>query len=128
MHPVRVNLLKNRMYIFLNDAIEGNTKAYVNAIENACQDLISNFSCVAVLDKKRIVRQSDIDLLFDTVNLIYAYGADRIILVKKDNDALDFFRPYLFDFQSDVKVENAINIQEAENILENTRETTWAVQ
>ena len=128
MHHVQVNPLKNRMYIFLSDATTGNTKAYVNAIENACRDLVSNFSCVAVLDKKKIVRQSDIDLLFNTVDLIYAYGAGRIILVKKDNNALDFFRPYLFDFQADVTVENAINIQEAENILENAVETTWAVQ
>jgi hypothetical protein len=83
------------MYIILKDGNASDIRAYVNTIENACGDLPYNFSCVVVLDKKGIVCQSDIDLLFNTVDLIYAYGADRIILVRKNNGNSDFFQPNL---------------------------------
>lgn len=118
MHDIHINPIKNRMYIILKDGNNIDIPAYVNAIENACKNLAYNFSCVAVLDKNEIVRQSDIDLLFSTVDLIYAYGAGKIILVKKDNDDSGFFQPDLFDFQAYLTVENARDIQEAENILD----------
>ncbi|HUT43788.1 MAG TPA: hypothetical protein VMW95_05575 [Desulfobacterales bacterium] len=118
MHHVHINPIKNRMYIILKDGNTSDIKAYVNAIENACGDLPYNFSCVVVLDKKGIVRQSEIDLLFNTVDLIYAYGADRIILVRKNNSNSDFFQPNLLNFKTCFTLENAMNIQEAENILD----------
>ncbi len=118
MHHVQINPLKNRMYIILKDGNMSDIRAYVNTIENACGDLPYNFSCVVVLDKKGIVRQSDIDLLFNTMDLIYAYGADRIILVSKNNDNSDFFQPNPLNFNTCFTVENAMNIQEAENILD----------
>ena len=118
MHHVYINPLKNRMYITLRDGNKGDIKAYVNTIENACGDLPYNFSCVVILDKKEIVRQSDIDLLFNTMDLIYAYGAGRIILVRKNNGNSDFFQPNLLNFKTCFTVENAVNIQEAENILD----------
>ncbi len=123
MQHIHINPIKNRMYIILKDENTSDTAAYVDAIENACGGLASDFSCVAVLDKKGIVRQSDMDLLFNTVDLIYAYGAGRIILVRKNNDDSDFFQPSLLHFQPDFRVENAMDIQEAENILEKEVET-----
>lgn len=118
MHHVHINPIKNRMYIILKDGNTSNIKAYVDKIENACGDLPYNFSCVVVLDKKGIVRQSDIDLLFNTVDLIYAYGADIIILVRKNNGNSDFFQPNLLNFKTCFTVENAMDIQEAESILD----------
>lgn len=118
MHHVHINPLKNRMYIILKDGNTSDIRTYVNTIENACGALPYNFSCVVVLDKKEIVRQSDIDLLFNTVDLIYAYGADRIILVRKNNGNSDFFPPNLLNFKTCFTVENAVDIQEAENILD----------
>ncbi len=118
MHHVHINPLKNRMYIILKDGNTGNIKAYVDKIENACGDLPYNFSCVVVLDKKGIVRQSDIDLLFNTMDLIYAYGADRIILVRKNNGNSHFVHPNLLNFKTCFAVENAVDIQEAEDILD----------
>jgi len=106
------------MYITLRDGNKSDITAYVNTIENACSDLPYNFSCVVVFDKKEIIRQSDIDLLFNTMDLIYAYGADRIILVRKNNGNSDFFQPNLLNFKTCFTVENAVNIQEAENILD----------
>jgi hypothetical protein len=118
MHHVHINPIKNRMYIILKDGNTSDMTAYVDKIENACGDLPYNFSCVVVFDKKEIVRQSDIDLLFNTMDLIYAYGADRIILVRKNNGDSDFFRPNLLNFKTCFTVENAMDIQEAENILD----------
>jgi len=118
MHHVHINPIKNRMYIILKDGNTSDIAAYVDAIENACGDLAYNFSCVVVLNKKGIVRQSEIDLLFNTVDLIYAYGADRIILVRKNNGDSDFFQPNLLNFKTCFTVENVMDIQEAENMLD----------
>lgn len=118
MHDVQINPIKNRLYINFGDGDYIDNTAYINAIENACRKLGFNFSCVAVLNKKGIVCQSDIDLLFNTVDLVSAYGADKIILVRKNNDNPGFFQRNLMYFQADLTLENAKNIQEAENILD----------
>lgn len=118
MHHIHINPIKNRMYIILKDGKMRDITAYVNTIEDACGDLPYNFSCIVVFDKKGIVRQSDIDLLFNTVDLIYAYGADRVILVRKNNGNSDFFQPNLLNFKTFFTVENAMDIQEAEYILD----------
>jgi hypothetical protein len=118
MHDVHINPIKNRMYIILKGGIKNGMKEYVDKIENACEDLPFNFSCVVVLDKKGIVRQSDIDLLFNTMDLIYAYGAGRIIFVRKNNGNSNFFPPDLYHFKTCFTIENAMDIQEAEAILD----------
>jgi hypothetical protein len=118
MHHIRINPIKNRMYVILKDGNTNDITEYVNTIENACGDLAYNFSCVAVLDKKGIVRQSDIDLLFNTVDLIYAYGAGRIVLVGKNNAAPDFFHKNLLNLKTCFTVENAKDIREAEDKLD----------
>lgn len=118
MHQVHINPIKNRMYIILRDGNTHDIAEYVNAIENACSDLADNFSCVAVLDKKGSVRQNDLDLLFNTVDLIYAYGAGRIVLVGKNNADPDFFQQNLINLKSCFMVENAGDIQEAEDRLD----------
>jgi hypothetical protein len=118
MHHVDINPIKNRMYIILKDGMINDITKYVNKIENACEDLPFNFSCVVVLDKKGIVRQSDIDLLFNTMDLIHAYGAGRIILVRTNNESSNFFPPNLYNFKTCFTIENAMDIQEAEYILD----------
>ena len=118
MHHVHINPVKNRMYIILKDGNTSDIRAYVNTIENACGDLPYNFSCVVVLEKKGIIRQSDIDLLFNTMDLIYAYGAGRIIFVRKNNGNSNFFPHDLYHFKTCFTIENAMDIQEAEAILD----------
>ena len=118
MHHVHINPIKNRMYVILKDDNTNDINEYVNIIENACGDLAYNFSCVAVLDKKGGVRQNDLDLLFNTVDLIYAYGAGRIVLVGKNNTDTDFFQQNLFNLKAYFAVENAKDMQEAEDKLD----------
>ena len=79
--------------------------------------MASGFTCVIGLNKKGLIRQSDKDLLFNTACLVYAYGASKIVYVRKNNDKSDLFQRSLMDFQTDFTVENAKNIQEAEDIL-----------
>ncbi len=118
MHHIRINPIKNRMYVILRDGNTNDITEYVNIIENACGDLANNFSCVAVLDKKERVRQNDLDLLFNTVDLIYAYGAGRIVLVGKNKADTDFFQENFFNLKAYFAVENAKDMQEAEDKLD----------
>jgi hypothetical protein len=111
------------MYVVLKDGNMSDITQYVNTIENACGDLASNFSCVAVLDKKGSVHQNDLDLLFNTVDLIYAYGAGRIVLVGKNNADTDLFQQNLFNLRACFMVENAKDVQEAEDKLDQKRHT-----
>ena len=118
MHYVHINPIKNRMYVILKEGNSNDITEYVNIIESACGDLAYNFSCIAVLDKKTGVRQNDLDLLFNTVDLIYAYGAGRIVLVGKNNTDADFFQQNLFNLKACFAVENARDMQEAEDKLD----------
>ena len=118
MHHVHINPIKNRMYVILKDGNTNDITEYVNIIENACGDLAYNFTCVAVLDKKGNVRQKDLDLLFNTVDLIYAYGAGRIVLVGKNNTDADIFQHNLSSLKACFAVENARDMQEAEDKLD----------
>ena len=118
MHHIHINPMKNRMYIVLDEGNRDDIIDFVNAIENACGDLAHNFSCVAVFDTKENIRQSDIDLLFNTVDLVYAYGAGRIVLVGKNSGNSDVLQQNLFNLKTWFTVENAEDIQEAENMLD----------
>jgi hypothetical protein len=90
---------------------------YVSEIESACRCMAPGFTCVIGLNKKGLIQQMDKDLLFNTACLVYAYGASKIVYVTKNNDNSDLFQRSLMNFQTDFTVENAKNIQEAEDIL-----------
>ena len=79
---------------------------YVDQIESACKYLAPGFTCVAILNKEGLIRQKDQDLLFNTADLVYAYGAHKIVYVRKSNS------------QIPGSVENATDIQEADDILD----------
>ena len=55
------------------------------------------------------------------MGLIYAYGASKIVCVRENNDNSGFFQRNLKDFQTDFTMENAKNIQEAEDILDENK-------
>ncbi len=118
MHDIRIDPIKNRLYI--NLGIDGNIDiaAYVEEVEDACKYLIPGFTCLIDLNKKELVRQSDKDLLFNTADLIYAYGAGRIIHIRKNDETIDVFKKSKTSYHHFFPVEIAQNIQEAENILE----------
>ena len=118
MYEVRTNPVKNRLYITLGDKDYINIPVYVDQIESACRYLAPGFTCVAVLNKKGLMRQKDQDLLFNTADLIYAYGARKIVYVRKTNYNSELFRRSLMNFQLAATVENVTDIREADEILD----------
>ncbi len=118
MYDIQTNPIKNRLYITLGDKDYIDIPVYVNQIESACRYLAPGFTCVAVVNKKGLIRQSDEDLLFNTTDLIYAYGARKIVYVIKNNRNSSLFQRSPMNFQIAATVENATNIQEAEEILD----------
>ncbi len=118
MLDVQINSIKNRLYITMGDLKSADIAAYVNKIESACRSLALGFTCLTVLNKKGLIRQREKDLLFNTVDLIYAYGVSKIVYVRENNNNSGFFQRSLRDFQADFTVDNAKNIQEAEDILD----------
>lgn len=118
MYDVQTNPVKNRLYITLGDKDHIDIPVYVNQIESACRYLAPGFTCVAVLTKKGLIRQKDQDLLFNTADLIYAYGARKIVYVSKPNHNSELFQRSLMNFQLAATVENVTNIQEADKILD----------
>ena len=121
MLDVQINSIKNRLYITMGDLKSADIAAYDNKIESACRSLAPGFTCLTVLNKKGLIRQREKDLLFITMGLIYAYGASKIVCVRENNDNSGFFQRNLKDFQTDFTMENAKNIQEAEDILDENK-------
>lgn len=119
MSFVRTNNLKNRLYITLKDWDPVNRSAYVQDIESACRDLVFGFSCLIVLTKNGLVRQIDKDLLFCTTDLISAYGAAKVVVVRKPSATMRIFRESPFSVHSFFPIEQASSIKEAESILDN---------
>ncbi len=71
MHNVQINPINNRLYITLGDLKNVDITVCVRKIESACKYLSPGFTCLTVLNKKGLVRQSDEDLLFNTTDLVY---------------------------------------------------------
>jgi len=118
MHDVQINPIKNRLYITLGDLDYANIETYVSEIEKACKRLAPGFTCLTVLKRQGAVRQNENDLLFNTTDLVYAYGASKIAHVKNNNDTSNFHPPSLMSLQSYFPVVKAKNTQEAEAILD----------
>ncbi len=123
MHDVQINPIKNRLYITLEDCNNPDFTAYVNQIENACKYLVSGFTCLTVFNRKGLLRQCDKDLLFNTADLVYSYGASKIVNVKKSNNSSGFLARRLIGLQTDFPIENAENIRQAEEILDGKKHT-----
>jgi hypothetical protein len=118
MYEVQTNPVKNRLYITLGDKDYIDIPMYVDQIESACKYLAPGFTCVAILNKEGLIRQKDQDLLFNTADLVYAYGAHKIVYVRKSNHQPELFQRSLVNSQIPGSVENATDIQEADDILD----------
>jgi len=118
MYDVQTNSVKNRLYITLGDKDYIDIPVYVDQIESACRYLAPGFTCVAVVNKEGLIRQKDQDLLFNTADLVYAYGARKIVYVRETHHNSELFQRSLMNFKIAATVENATNIQEAEELLD----------
>ena len=118
MHEIKADFIKNRLYIIFRESDKAEMNAYVDKIEQVCKKLLPGFTCIAVFPRNEDPKQTELDLLFDTEDLIYAYGAMKIVRVKKSSRTLARFRKSWLKIQSDIEVEDATTVQEAENILD----------
>jgi hypothetical protein len=118
MPEVQINLLKNRLYITLEDWDQGDMPVYVQKIESACKALVPGFTCVAVLRKNGLIRQIDKDLLFNTTDLISAYGVSKVAYVRNNQTKENAMPSISINIHSYVPVHYAPNINEAEAILD----------
>jgi len=64
------------------------------------------------------LKQKDLDVLFNIEDLIYAYGARKLIRVNRNRFILDQVRLAFLDIYDKKYVRNANSIQEAEIILD----------
>lgn len=119
MPDVRLNSLKNRLYITIGDWDQADMRPYVRKIESACKALVPGFSCLVVLIKKGLIRQKEKDLVFSTKDLISAYGASKVVCVVKTSGYSSMSRLNPFTIQPVVAVEHALSTREAEDILDN---------
>jgi hypothetical protein len=118
MPDIRLNSLKNRLYITLKNWDQINRYTYVQNIESACRTLVFGFTCLIVLKKNGMIRQKDKDLLFSTADLISAYGAAKVVIVKKTGKSTSMFERSPLSIHSFFRIKQALNIKEAENILD----------
>ena len=82
MPDIRINKLKNRLYIFLQVWIPTELPAFVRKLESACLALIPGFTCLAVIPSSGLDHRRDRDLFSNTMDLISAYGAKKVVCVK----------------------------------------------
>lgn len=118
MPEVQIDLLKNRLYITLEDWDQGDMPVYVRKIESACKALVPGFTCVAVLRKNGLIRQIDKDLLFNTTDLISAYGVSKVAYVRQNHAEENELPSISINLHSYVPVHCAPNVNEAEAILD----------
>lgn len=118
MPDIRINKLKNRLYIFLQDWIPTEMPVFVRKLELACLALIPGFTCLAVIPPSGLDHRRDRDLLGNTTDLISAYGARKVVCVNAADDQLRG-RPASIpmSFQSRIPVEQAVDFKEAEDLL-----------
>lgn len=118
MHEIKADFLKNRLYITLRESDGTKMNSYVNEIEHACKELTPGFTCIAVFPGGNAPQQKDHDLVMNTKDLIYAYGAVKIVRVRKSGSAAILVKRAGLNMPGNIKVEDATTIQEAEKILD----------
>ncbi len=119
MHEVKADFIKNRLYIIFSESDRTEMKAYVDKIEQVCKKLFPGFTCITVFPRNEDPKQKELDLVFNTEDLIYAYGAVKIVRVTKSSRLLARFRKIWLNKQSNIEVEDVTTVQEAEKILDN---------
>ena len=119
MCKIRTDIHKNLLYVFLNSSEETNIPEFVTNIEHICYKLVPGFSCILVLPKDTSSIIKDKNFICNTGNLIYAYGAGKIVSVVDNGNISESSKAVKIDFAAGIKFENAYSIKEAERILTN---------
>lgn len=118
MNEIVIDQRKNRLYVSMDTCETGEIKRCVEKIEDACRMLVPGFTCILVFLADESAKQRHGDLLFHIEDLIYAYGAKKIVRVRKKENILDRASAPSFYLHPEYFTENAATIKEAEKILD----------
>ncbi|MFC1828687.1 hypothetical protein ACFL0O_03630 [Thermodesulfobacteriota bacterium] len=121
MHEIDIDQRKNRLYLIMNSSDRVEIKSCVEKIEEACKILVPGFTCIVAFLKNGALKQRDEDLLFHIEDMIYAYGAKKVVRVRRNGSVIDRFQTPMFYFQPTYFAENAATIEEAEEILDSMK-------
>lgn len=118
MYEIVIDQRKNRIYLSIGAYDTAEIKTCVKKIEDACRVLVPGFTCIVDFLKNGSFKQVHGDLLFHIEDLIYAYGAKKIVRVRKKGDILDRVSAPTFYLHPRYLTESATTIKEAEKILD----------
>ena len=121
MRKIEIDPRKNRLYLIMDTADKLELKQFVEKIEKVCRSLVPGFSCVVAFTNGGPVKQRDEDLLFHIEDLIYAYGAKKVVRVRKNGNIFDLLSQRTLNMQPTYFAGNAASIEEAEKILDNMK-------
>jgi hypothetical protein len=79
---IKINQLKNRLYIFLQDGLPTKMPAFVRKLESACLALIPGFTCLAFIPPGGLERRCDRDLFSNATDLATVYGARKVVCLR----------------------------------------------
>jgi hypothetical protein len=115
---IRINKLKNRLYIFLHVWIPSELPGFVRKLESACLALIPGFTCLAVIPSSGLDHRRDRDFFSSTMDLISAYGAKKVVCINAPGEQFSDRLPSIpMSIQSHISVRQAADLKEAENLL-----------
>ena len=118
MPDIGINKLKNRLYIFLQVWMPTELPAFVRKLESACLALIPGFTCLAIIPSSGLNHRRDRDLFSNTIDLISAYGAKKVVCVNAAGEKFsDRLTSIPMSFISRLPVKQAADLKEAENLL-----------
>jgi hypothetical protein len=117
MYKIKSDSHRNLLYVFLNNSEETNLPKFVTEIEKSCNELITGFVCILVLPKDPFLINKDKNFICNTGNLIYAYGARKIVRVMESGNEADLLKAVEFKLAGEHHVENANSITEAEEMI-----------
>ncbi|MFZ0614040.1 MAG: hypothetical protein WAM73_17500 [Desulfobacterales bacterium] len=118
MQEIRINRLRNRLYVFFQNRIPAQVPVFVRKLEASCQALIPGFTCLAVIPLDGLGRQSARDFFNHTTDLISAYGASKTVCVRgKAGPPRARLAVIPASLHARMPLEQAADFKEAENLI-----------
>ncbi len=87
MQEIRINKLRNRLYVLFQERMPAQVPAFVRKLEAACRALVPGFTCLAVIPEDGLGCPCSRDFFIHTADLISAYGARKMVCVRDEGPA-----------------------------------------
>ena len=115
MFNVRIDLIKNRLYLTLGCIQKNRVKYVLTVIENAAKKLDPGFTCVTRIIDARNINASDVDDIKSIQGRLVACGMSRVVRVGNEHG-----KQLLHLVGAELKTisQDADNLEEAEFLLD----------